>query len=94
MVCSIVCRDHGDGIVKGHPKDMACHVSPIGDRAYHSLTVSDLTPNVGMWWYFFTEMFDHFRGFFLGVFQVGRLVIGADVVSHRHLRPACVYAFQ
>ncbi|EIW70440.1 hypothetical protein TREMEDRAFT_73467 [Tremella mesenterica DSM 1558] len=28
-----------------------------------------LTPNVGMWWYFFTEMFDHFRHFFLGVFQ-------------------------
>lgn len=24
-----------------------------------------------MWWYFFTEMFDHFRHFFLGVFQVG-----------------------
>lgn len=24
-----------------------------------------------MWWYFFTEMFEHFRGFFLGVFQVG-----------------------
>ncbi|KAI9639400.1 putative cell division cycle protein 91 [Dioszegia hungarica] len=34
------------------------------------LTVSDLTPNVGMWWYFFTEMFDHFRQFFLGVFQL------------------------
>lgn len=35
-----------------------------------SLTVTDLTPNVGMWWYFFTEMFDHFRVFFRGVFQV------------------------
>lgn len=32
--------------------------------------MSALTPNVGMWWYFFTEMFDHFRSFFLGVFQV------------------------
>lgn len=32
--------------------------------------MSDLTPNVGMWWYFFTQMFDHFRNFFLGVFQV------------------------
>lgn len=37
------------------------------------LTVPDLTPNVGMWWYFFTEMFDHFRAFFLGVFQVSSL---------------------
>ena len=27
-----------------------------------------LTPNVGLWWYFFTEMFDSFREFFLGVF--------------------------
>ncbi|WOO81184.1 Phosphatidylinositol glycan anchor biosynthesis class U protein [Vanrija pseudolonga] len=33
------------------------------------LTASDLTPNVGMWWYFFTEIFDHFRLFFQGVFQ-------------------------
>lgn len=23
-----------------------------------------------MWWYFFTEMFDHFRPFFVGVFHV------------------------
>lgn len=30
----------------------------------------DLTPNVGLWWYFFTEMFDHFRSFFLMVFSV------------------------
>ncbi|KJZ77340.1 hypothetical protein HIM_03064 [Hirsutella minnesotensis 3608] len=32
------------------------------------LTLSDLTPNVGLWWYFFTEMFDSFRSFFLAVF--------------------------
>lgn len=32
------------------------------------LTLPDLTPNVGLWWYFFTEMFDSFRSFFLGVF--------------------------
>lgn len=32
------------------------------------LTLSDLTPNVGLWWYFFIEMFDSFRSFFLGVF--------------------------
>ncbi|WVQ80836.1 hypothetical protein IAT38_002943 [Cryptococcus sp. DSM 104549] len=35
---------------------------------------ADLTPNVGMWWYFFTEMFDHFRSFFLGVFQLHTLI--------------------
>jgi len=32
------------------------------------LTLPDLTPNVGLWWYFFTEMFDSFRSFFLAVF--------------------------
>ncbi|KAJ8076195.1 hypothetical protein PM082_000613 [Marasmius tenuissimus] len=35
-----------------------------------SLTLPDLTPNTGLWWYFFTEMFDHFRPFFLMVFSV------------------------
>ncbi|KDQ55765.1 hypothetical protein JAAARDRAFT_133454 [Jaapia argillacea MUCL 33604] len=34
------------------------------------LTLPDLTPNPGLWWYFFTEMFDHFRPFFLMVFSV------------------------
>lgn len=32
------------------------------------LTLTDLTPNVGLWWYFFIEMFDSFRSFFLAVF--------------------------
>jgi len=34
------------------------------------LQVSDLTPNMGLFWYFFTEMFEHFRIFFLWVFQL------------------------
>ncbi|KAL8935037.1 MAG: hypothetical protein Q9216_005610 [Gyalolechia sp. 2 TL-2023] len=29
------------------------------------LLLPDLTPNVGLWWYFFIEMFDSFREFFL-----------------------------
>jgi GPI-anchor transamidase subunit U len=32
------------------------------------ITVPDLTPNVGLWWYFFIEIFDAFRDFFIGVF--------------------------
>lgn len=32
------------------------------------ITVTDLTPNVGLWWYFFIEIFDAFRNFFIGVF--------------------------
>lgn len=34
----------------------------------HMLLMPTLTPNVGLWWYFFTEMFDSFREFFLAVF--------------------------
>lgn len=34
------------------------------------LLLPDLTPNIGLWWYFFIEIFDHFRNFFLLVFNV------------------------
>jgi len=34
------------------------------------LTVPELTPNMGIFWYFFTEMFEHFRIFFLATFQL------------------------
>lgn len=37
------------------------------------LQVPDLTPNPGLWWYFFVEMFDAFRSFFLGVFWLHML---------------------
>ncbi|WVO20735.1 uncharacterized protein IAS62_002035 [Cryptococcus decagattii] len=45
------------------------------------LEVTNLTPNVGMWWYFFTEMFDHFRTFFLGVFQLHTVI---------YISPICI----
>ncbi|KAH9515494.1 hypothetical protein Btru_011174 [Bulinus truncatus] len=38
------------------------------------LTVPDLTPNVGVFWYFFTEMFDHFRTFFVCVYQLNAVI--------------------
>ncbi|SCZ87367.1 BZ3500_MvSof-1268-A1-R1_Chr2-2g04833 [Microbotryum saponariae] len=38
------------------------------------LTIPDLTPNIGISWYFFIEMFDHFRAFFVGVFQIHVLI--------------------
>jgi len=34
------------------------------------ITVTDLTPNMGLWWYFFIEIFDAFRAFFIGVFWI------------------------
>ncbi|KAI9834604.1 MAG: hypothetical protein M1826_000006 [Phylliscum demangeonii] len=45
------------------------------------LLLPDLTPNVGLWWYFFIEMFDSFRAFFLGVFwlHLGGYVGGLSI---------------
>ena len=34
------------------------------------VTVPELTPNMGLFWYFFTEMFEHFRAFFVSTFQI------------------------
>ncbi|XP_064610582.1 phosphatidylinositol glycan anchor biosynthesis class U protein-like [Liolophura sinensis] len=38
------------------------------------LTVPDLSPNIGIFWYFFTEMFEHFRVFFICVFQINAFI--------------------
>ncbi|SGY15222.1 BQ5605_C013g07291 [Microbotryum silenes-dioicae] len=43
------------------------------------LTIPDLTPNIGISWYFFIEMFDHFRAFFVGVFQIHVLIYVAPL---------------
>jgi phosphatidylinositol glycan class U len=34
------------------------------------LFVPDLRPNIGLYWYFFTEMFEHFRSLFIASFQI------------------------
>ncbi|XP_068120314.1 phosphatidylinositol glycan anchor biosynthesis class U protein [Hyperolius riggenbachi] len=34
------------------------------------LSVPDLTPNIGLFWYFFAEMFEHFSLFFVCIFQI------------------------
>ncbi|RUS14551.1 GPI transamidase-like protein component PIG-U [Endogone sp. FLAS-F59071] len=41
--------------------------------------LSDLTPNVGLFWYFFIEMFDQFRAFFLVVFQLHAFIFAAPL---------------
>lgn len=46
----------------------------MNNTVYFLLSVPDLTPNIGMFWYFFTEMFDHFRTFFLCVFQINSIL--------------------
>ncbi|CAF1236162.1 unnamed protein product [Rotaria sordida] len=37
--------------------------------------VPDYTPNIGIFWYFFTEMFDHFRSLFVWTFQMHVLLL-------------------
>ncbi|KAL4702945.1 hypothetical protein ACJJTC_008723 [Scirpophaga incertulas] len=39
------------------------------------LTVPDLKPNIGLFWYFFTEMFEHFRLLFVCAFQINALAL-------------------
>ncbi|KAG9103357.1 hypothetical protein FRC06_011304 [Ceratobasidium sp. 370] len=43
------------------------------------ITLSDATPNCGLWWYFFTEMFDHYRPFFLFAFSAHPLIYVAPI---------------
>ncbi|KAI9206016.1 GPI transamidase subunit PIG-U [Polychytrium aggregatum] len=43
------------------------------------LLVPDLTPNIGLWWYIFIEMFDQFRTFFLAVFQLWVVVFAVPI---------------
>ncbi|KAG8240226.1 hypothetical protein J437_LFUL004686 [Ladona fulva] len=47
------------------------------------LTVPDLRPNVGLFWYFFTEMFEHFRSLFLAAFQLNALALYVGPLSMR-----------
>ncbi|KAF8530385.1 PIG-U-domain-containing protein [Hysterangium stoloniferum] len=44
-----------------------------------SLSLPELNPNPGLWWYFFTEMFDYFRPFFLMTFSMHLLIYVAPI---------------
>ncbi|KAL6181921.1 hypothetical protein ACLB2K_048569 [Fragaria x ananassa] len=56
------------------------------------LTVQDLSPNIGVLWYFFAEVFDFFRNFFLIVFQMNILFMIFPLAIRLHHRP-CFLAF-
>ena len=57
------------GLTRGPPYDRT-----TSGQLSDSLTISDLKPNIGLAWYFFIEMFDHFRAFFLVVFALHPLL--------------------
>jgi GPI-anchor transamidase subunit U len=54
------------------------------------LTVPDLTPNIGLWWYFFIEMFDPFRAFFIGVFWLHMAGYVGGMTIRLHKEPVFV----
>jgi phosphatidylinositol glycan class U len=54
------------------------------------LLLPDLTPNVGLWWYFFIEMFDPFREFFLGVFWLHAASYMPGLTIRFHKQPLFV----
>lgn len=39
-----------------------------------SLKINDLTPNIGMFWYFFTEVFEQFASFFTWIVQINAFI--------------------
>lgn len=39
-----------------------------------TLSIGDLTPNIGMFWYFLTEVFDHFSTFFVAIVQLNAFI--------------------
>jgi len=51
------------------------------------LSVSDLAPNIGIFWYFFTEVFDHFRTFFVYVFQIHGFIYVAPMTIRLRKHP-------
>ncbi|KAG5039679.1 hypothetical protein JHK82_011828 [Glycine max] len=56
------------------------------------LTTQDLSPNIGVLWYFFAEVFDFFRNFFLIVFHGNILLMIAPLALRLNHRP-CFLAF-
>lgn len=56
------------------------------------LTVEDLSPNIGVLWYFFAEVFEFFRNFFLIVFHMNILVMILPLAIRLNHRP-CFLAF-
>ncbi|XP_021735908.1 phosphatidylinositol glycan anchor biosynthesis class U protein-like [Chenopodium quinoa] len=56
------------------------------------LTVEDLSPNIGVLWYFFAEVFDFFRNFFLLVIHMNILFMILPLAIRMKHRP-CFLAF-
>ncbi|KAL2235210.1 UNVERIFIED_CONTAM: Phosphatidylinositol glycan anchor biosynthesis class U protein [Sesamum indicum] len=80
MLCAIDMKEHGG-------------LWEMFKRTYgFILTVKDLSPNIGVLWYFFAEVFDFFRNFFLIVFHVNILFMILPLAIRLNHRP-CFLVF-
>eukprot|EP00095_Tigriopus_kingsejongensis_P005346 snap_masked-scaffold34_size539781-processed-gene-0.0 protein:Tk05346 transcript:snap_masked-scaffold34_size539781-processed-gene-0.0-mRNA-1 annotation:"phosphatidylinositol glycan anchor biosynthesis class u protein" len=64
----------GSGLIWLSYELMGRNASFVGAVYGFILSVPELTPNMGLFWYFFTEMFEHFRLFFVGTFQLNTFI--------------------
>lgn len=53
--------------------------------------VTDLTPNIGLFWYFFQEVFDHFRSLFCAVLQLNCFFYLAPLTICLHKKPVLLF---
>ncbi|XP_077982983.1 GPI-anchor transamidase component PIGU-like [Glandiceps talaboti] len=58
------------------------------------LSVPNLRPNMGLFWYFFTEMFEHFRIFFILVFQINAFIYTIPLVIKLRDHPFMIMYIQ
>ncbi|PIN10940.1 Major facilitator superfamily permease - Cdc91p [Handroanthus impetiginosus] len=80
ILCAISMKEHGG-------------LGEMFKRTYgFILTVKDLSPNIGVLWYFFAEVFDFFRKFFLIVFHVNILFMILPLAIRLNHRP-CFLVF-
>ncbi|PHU28275.1 hypothetical protein BC332_00368 [Capsicum chinense] len=80
FMCGIFMRNYGG-------------LSEMFSRTYgFILTVKDLSPNIGVLWYFFAEVFEFFRDFFLIVFHLNILFMILPLAIRLNHRP-CFLAF-
>jgi phosphatidylinositol glycan class U len=55
------------------------------------LTAPDRTPNIGLWWYFFLELFTHFEVFFTIVFQASTVAYAVPLAMRYRSHPLFVF---
>ncbi|KAL0103422.1 hypothetical protein PUN28_017589 [Cardiocondyla obscurior] len=65
----------------------------LGSTIGFILTVPDLRPNIGLYWYFFTEMFEHFRWLFIASFQINVSLLYIVPLALRLRRDPMLLAF-